>query len=151
MVEVLAVLVDPATSIKSDIPGEFTVTQSASAIKVALADFISKNYNLNPPFDPNIMMTACHPSSKQSLHIWHALLYIPFLFPQGNNPSRRLSNLGSDILTVLVSPGNGQTDRISHSITRLSNIQQISSDLWTTSGSMIAAGAQGIASHQTYR
>ena len=93
MVGVLAVLTDPATSIKSDVPAQATVGQSASAVKVALADFVSKTYSLDPPFDPAIMPVSYHPSGKQFLHLACSLAVYTFFFPR-HQSSKEAIHLG---------------------------------------------------------
>jgi hypothetical protein len=55
---------DPETSITSDIPGQHTVLQTASAVRFVLADFNNKTYSLRPPFDPMMMLISCHRTGK---------------------------------------------------------------------------------------
>lgn len=86
MVEVIAVLMDSATSIKSDVPGEFTVGQSATALKVALVEIISKKFKLDPPFNPETMMTSCYPSSRRSFSSDMFLSYIYLFFSLSLKP-----------------------------------------------------------------
>jgi hypothetical protein len=50
------------------------------------------------------------------------------------------------MLVVLVSPGEEQKDRLTHSVARLGNIQQVSAGIRASSGGTITAGTQGIAS-----